>query len=176
MDGTTAQVFSFECEAVGHPKPDVYWTRDLKEIFVDSSTLQINISEFSGGKVFHCVAENRLGRDHVSVTYDLSISKSAANSILQDIIQELTDSRAIYDQSSGLFADMTKVIVDTINDVNIENRGELLKYAVITTNLIVEKSIGKFSTGTSQKITALLSSIVDGSYGIAPEINYKNVS
>ena len=183
LNSTDAYIRSIECEATGSPAPDVYWTQDFVMRFGNSTTLQIQITDLTqdGEKVFYCIAENRVGRDVVSVRYNLVIMAEEAQNKIDDIVAMLNESETISDETSAETAAFTKVIIDAVNnndDISNENKIELLETAVSTINLIVEKTNETFSDETTSKITELLSSIVsvDASVEQDPEVPTENVS
>ena len=169
LNGTNANIPSIECTATGDPTPDIYWSRDSSTKFNDSAILQISITDLSGDKVFYCVAENSAGRDVVSVTYKLVFSKEEITNALDDIMNELDEAETISDDKSGQTADMTKVVIDASNDnvdIEDEEKNKILESAATTAQTIVNKTNGTLSNETTEKITDLLSSIVNGSSDI----------
>ena len=73
---------------------------------------------------------------------------------------------SISDERSGQTADLAKVVIDAANsdgEITSENKSVILVEASITAELIINKTNGAFSSETAEKITGLLSSIVNGS-------------
>ena len=165
---TKVAIESIECVATGVPLPDIYWTRDFTSKFIDSPTLLVNITDLAndGEKIFYCVAENVAGKDVASVTYELELTIEIIQETLEEISDELNGVGSISDERSGQTADLTKVVIDaTNNDVEIEseNRSMILVDAARVAELIIDRMNGIFSSETAEKITRLLSSIVNGS-------------
>ena len=157
---------SIECTATGDPTPDIYWSRDLTTKFIDSTMLQINITDLSTNRVFYCVAENSAGRDVVSVTFKIELTKEQITSALDGIMDELDEVEFISDDKSGKTADLIKVVIDASNDnaeIDDKEKNKIFKNAATIAQTIVEKTNGTFSNETTEKITDLLSSIVSGS-------------
>ena len=170
LNRTDTAIQSFECTATGDPTPDIYWTRDFTR-FIDSPILQINITDLStdGEKVFYCVAKNIAGRDIVSVTFKIILTTEIITNTLDGIMDDLDEVETISDDKSGQTADITKVVIDASNenvDIEGEEKSKILENAAMTAQTIVEKTNGTFSNETAEKITGLLSSIIDGSSDI----------
>ena len=168
LNGTGATIGSIECVATGVPLPDIYWTRDFTSRFIESPKLLINVTDLAndGDKIFYCVAENVAGRDIASVTYELELTIETIQENLKEISDELNGVESISDEKSGQTADLAKVVIDAANnDVEItsENKSMILVGAAMATELIINKTNGTFSSETAEKITRLLSSIVNGS-------------
>ena len=88
---------------------------------------------------------------------------------LDDIMNELDEAETISDDKSGQTADMAKVVIDASNDnvdIEGEEKNKILENAATTAQTIVNKTNGTFSDETTEKITDLLSSIVNGSSDI----------
>ena len=168
LNGTGVVIGSIECVATGVPLPDIYWTRDFTSKFIDSPILQVNITDLAndGDKILYCVAENVAGRDVASVTYELELTVETIQENLEEISDELNSVESISDERSGQTADLAKVVIDAVNSdggITSENKSMILVDAAIVTELIINKTNGTFSSETAEKITGLLSSIVNGS-------------
>ena len=169
LSDTDTAIENIECLATGIPTPVIYWTRDFMTRFIDSPILSISITDLSTNRVFYCVAENSAGRDVVSVNYEISLTTAVIENELDEINNDIDSAESISDEESGLTAALVIVIIDAANnnsDINSENRSRILESAVMLTQMIIEKTNGTFTNETTERITELLSSIVNGSSAI----------
>ena len=157
---------SIRCVATGKPTPEVFWTQNLETRLTDSDTLQVDIVDvlIDDNKVFFCIAQNKLGRDVVSITYKIKNTVSDVKDGLEMQKSELNNAKFISDETTQKNLVILGTLIDSIFvDLSIEDEivRQILESAVEVIKLMIEKGNETLSNQSINSITNLLSRIVE---------------